>query len=370
LEIKVRKFSPVLGTLELANHKDIADFDLRIFLWRASYYGGFEAVRTFPDWICKGGGNQPHLMVGNLYAIKKLNQAWIDQMLKIKGFAKKVGMKMDFDPFDSCALRYDWCAWRRGRNVEKTDMWDLSDNGIAIKKFYLEALIEAFGTDINWGLCNEPFPPDLFTGAMWAFKMAEILRAKGAIVPSSKKLWLNGYNHKFCGALSDEKPDGLPAYYMYPNDSHICVYHVVGKPSQVVRPFSSRMMLTGFSDDGCNFKDEPMGVRGHAEGEGTSNPSNYGPSGESRKRTIKEICRLWTKMEEKPPDAGRVGQFSGDAWISYEVLPREIQVSGTMYSQMDLNKLDVEDTIKSIARAYKALYGEWPKNWHKYPKPK
>jgi hypothetical protein len=351
------EFKPVLTVLELPC-VPFTKKELELFFWKCSYYGGVEAIGTGTEWERNGGWIPQFLKQGNLFDLTKLNPKWLDNLLMIRDFCSKYGMKLYNSPFGGCEQRpqYKWSPWMYNVQGIKS-VYDMSSKAIQARNNYLNELIAVVGADIQWGLINE-YMGDYTSAAMWAYELAKILWDRGCWDGKQKKLWISGYHHKICGALSDEKPNGLPAF-TFPNDGHICIYHGIGRPENIVQRYSAREILVGFSDDGCNLIDDTE-ARGYCE---TVNgkPTNCGPNAKYRIYSIKQAHVDWT-----PIVGDGVGQKNGKCWKLWEVLPRELQVE----NQTQLERIDLSESLKPFVHAYRQLYGHEPKNWHKYPKPK
>jgi hypothetical protein len=363
------KFIPIASVLEIANQDDISDYDMRLFYWKLSYYGGVAMSRCFPDWKTRTPGIHPHLKAGSRFSLFKVNQKWLDRLIWIRDNAMApVGIKMLLEVFDGCAQRsqYGWSAWVN--NIEGVrNVFELSDKAMKARKHFIDAVYEVLGDTVEYSLVNEASLPR-GNCERWTYDMAEYMRSKRMVRPevgegaNRKRLYFSGgtgpdgldCGHKMSGTLSDEVPDSIqPIPYQWPNDGAIRMIHNVGKPSQVPDLFTCRKLYHVFSHDGCNFKDDPE-HRGHCEII-NGQAAWCGPSRSSARKTMDQAVKVW----------GAAPRW-GNLFAGYEALPREVQVEGKVM----LVDLDLDLTCRPFVGAYRKAYGMDPKNYHKYPRPK
>lgn len=375
---------PFLGVfqLELPSQAYIPKEDVRWYLWALAYHGGIRFLRVFDFFKDDGGGAvwQPFKknLVGKFVA-NRMNPKYLDRLIFIRDTARQYGIRLIFDPFYCYGNGHQWYPWTRGRMTVKlggkgydTWLWDISDVGVGAKGVYFAQVAEALGAGgFEPGTGNEICLPRSSGLCYWAYNNGEIWRRLGCVdFNADRKLWIHGHVHQLCGTFSDEVPGEVWDYVHahggpWPNNSHICVYHVVGEPAAVPSTYSARQILVGFSDDGVNHYARPD-VRGHCETNVQGDAMWCGPSGLVRAQTFARAVKLWVHDPKKLPARKQVGQNNGRCFKYFEVGARETRVLG----RTNLRAIDVKDTLEPLAEAYKKALGEYPANYHNHPEPR
>jgi len=376
----MKEFQLGVFQLELPSQAYVELKDIDWFLWALSYHGGIRFLRVFD--IYKGAGPviQPFLKNNSGKNVaNKMNPKFLDRLKYIQTKAASYGMRLIVDPFYCYGVGKTWYPWTKGKmsvvvNGKGYDtwLWDQDDVGLKAREVYFSQLAEALGPGkFEAGLGNEICLPREQGLCYWAYRTAELWRKLKCVdFAKDRKLWINGHIHQLCGTFSSEVPGEVESYVYshggpWPDNSHVCVYHVVGEPAAVVAPYSGRVILVGGSDDGCNFIDRPD-IKGHCETNAQGKPRWCGPTGAVRAATFAQAYKLWLTDPKKLSPARQVGQKNGRCFKYLEVGARETQVMG----RTNLRALDIDDTLKLLAAAYKKATGSYPPNWHNYHEPK
>lgn len=376
---------PFLGLfcLELPSQAYIPKDDIRWYLWALSYHGGIRYLRVFDFFKDDGGGAvvRPFLRNASGKSVANtMNPKFLDRLVFIKDTAKFYKIRLIYDPFYCYAAGKGWYPWTKGRMTVKingrshdTWLWDTSSVGIKARGLYFEQVAEALGAgEFEPGIGNEICLERSAGLCYWAYTNGQKWRELGCVdFDGDRKLWIHGHVHQLCGTFSSEVPGEVWDYVHehggpWPDNSHVCVYHVVGEPAAVPAPYSGRRLLVGFSDDGVNHKSRPE-LRGHCETNVKGQAMWCGPKGSIRADIFAQAVKLWITDPKKLPVYKRTGQRNGRCFKYFEVGARETRVLG----RTNLRAIDVNDTLESLAKAYKAAFGKFPANYHhKHPEPK